>query len=103
MLCGLFILAAVPVSTQHCYHLAINFQEKAVEAWEAHGPSAVDELNEAQRLLEQLKNKAAGLFDQNVMKALPLANSREAGFNSTSEVGVSAIERQRSAIKMLNQ
>ncbi|GJV63330.1 ABC transporter E family member 2 [Tanacetum coccineum] len=34
---------------------AINFQEKAVEAWRGHGPSAQDELKESQRVLHQLK------------------------------------------------
>ncbi|XP_009790958.1 protein KINESIN LIGHT CHAIN-RELATED 2-like [Nicotiana tabacum] len=79
------------------YHLAINFQEKAIEAWEGHGPSAVDELKEAHRLLEQLKKKASGISDGSVMKALPLANSSEAGFSSNSQVGIPVIERQRSA------
>ncbi|KAK4732050.1 hypothetical protein R3W88_025038 [Solanum pinnatisectum] len=78
------------------YQLAINFQEKAIEAWEGHGPSAVDELKEAHRLLEQLKKKASGVSDGNMMKALPLANSSE-------HIVVSAIERQRNATKMLNQ
>lgn len=78
------------------YQLAINFQEKAIEAWEGHGPSAVDELKEAHRLLEQLKKKASGVSDGNMMKALPLASSSE-------QVVVSAIERQRNATKMLNQ
>ncbi|MCE3049829.1 hypothetical protein HAX54_045874 [Datura stramonium] len=85
------------------YQLAITFQEKAIEAWEGHGPSAVDELKEAHRLLEQLKKKAFGVSDGTLMKALPLANSSESGFSSTSQVGVSAIERQRNATKMLNQ
>ncbi|OIT19093.1 hypothetical protein A4A49_42451, partial [Nicotiana attenuata] len=79
------------------YHLAINFQEKAIEAWEGHGPSAVDELKEAHRLLEQLKKKAYGISDGSVIKALPLANSSEAGFSSNSQVGIPVTERQRSA------
>lgn len=41
------------------YALAINFQEKAIDAWTGHGPSASDELKEAQRVLMELKVKAS--------------------------------------------
>lgn len=78
------------------YQLAISFQEKAIEAWEGHGPSAVDDLKKAHRLLEQLKKKTSGVSYENMMKALLLANS-------SKQVIVSAIERQRNATKMLNQ
>lgn len=58
------------------YVLAINFQEKVVQAWESHGPSAQDELKEARRLLEQLKKKAGVLSaEQAVMKALPSSHT----------------------------
>ncbi|KAM7254218.1 hypothetical protein ACFE04_031900 [Oxalis oulophora] len=40
--------------------LAIEFQQRAIDAWESHGPSALDELTEARRVLVQLKEKAYG-------------------------------------------
>ncbi|GKF27899.1 hypothetical protein Tco_0094241, partial [Tanacetum coccineum] len=43
----------------------INFQEKSVEAWRGHGPSAQDELREGQRVLHQLKMKVCGESDDN--------------------------------------
>ncbi|GKE22067.1 ABC transporter E family member 2, partial [Tanacetum coccineum] len=49
----------------HSYALAINFQEKAVEAWRGHGPSAQDELKEGQCVLHQLKVKVCGESDDN--------------------------------------
>ncbi|KAL5712135.1 hypothetical protein ACHQM5_014335 [Ranunculus cassubicifolius] len=55
------------------YPTAIEFQQRAVDAWENHGPSAVDEFREATRILEQLKKKVLGSFKGNIpMKALPL-------------------------------
>lgn len=58
--------------------MAINFQEKVVEAWEGHGQSAEDELEEARRLLEQLKQKARGALSKEVpQKALPLPHTKE--------------------------
>ncbi|GKB56631.1 kinesin light chain-related protein 1, partial [Tanacetum coccineum] len=68
------------------YALAINFQEKAVEAWRGHGPSAQDELKEAQRVLHQLKVKACGESDDN--KALPSTHERRRRSNSSSNVSI---------------
>ncbi|KZV32990.1 hypothetical protein F511_01501 [Dorcoceras hygrometricum] len=59
------------------YPLAINFQEKVVEGWEGHGPSARDEYAEAVQVLEELKDKASGSVYESLMKALPLPLSDE--------------------------
>ncbi|GJW59198.1 kinesin light chain-related protein 1 [Tanacetum coccineum] len=72
-------------SAMKSYSLAINFQEHAVEAWRGHGPSAQDELKEAQRVLHQLKVKACGESDDN--KALPSTHERRRS-NSSSNVSV---------------
>ncbi|KAL9243007.1 hypothetical protein vseg_016949 [Gypsophila vaccaria] len=63
------------------YGLAIEFQQKAVDAWEGHGRSGIDALREARRLLEQLKVKARGklLQDFEPTKALPLPQSTDPG------------------------
>ena len=54
------------------YALAIEFQQRVIDAWESHGSSAEDELREARRLLEQLKKKAHGSRSNELpMKALP--------------------------------
>ncbi|KAJ8749568.1 hypothetical protein K2173_026217 [Erythroxylum novogranatense] len=45
-------------SVMGSYALAVEFQQRVVDAWEGHGPSAQDELTEAHRVLEQLKAKA---------------------------------------------
>ncbi|GJY27361.1 aquaporin NIP2-1-like protein [Tanacetum coccineum] len=74
-------------SAMKSYALAINFQEMAVEAWRGHGPSAQDELKEAQRVLRQLKVKACGESDDN--KALPLTHERRRRSNSNSNSNVS--------------
>lgn len=47
-------------TSQSLYASAMDFQQRVIEAWESHGPSASDELREAYRLLEQLKRKAQG-------------------------------------------
>ncbi|KAL4558686.1 hypothetical protein LXL04_036887 [Taraxacum kok-saghyz] len=61
-------------SAMRSYSLAVNFQEKAIDAWRGHGPSACDELKEAERVLEELKMK---VFDEFVgPKALPANNRR---------------------------
>ncbi|KAG9451904.1 hypothetical protein H6P81_004808 [Aristolochia fimbriata] len=55
------------------YTLAMEFQQRVIDAWESHGPSAKDEFREAHRLLEQLKRKARQPLNENeVPKALPL-------------------------------
>ncbi|XP_051118656.1 protein KINESIN LIGHT CHAIN-RELATED 3 [Andrographis paniculata] len=53
------------------YPLAINFQEKAVEALEGHGRSAEDEAREAIRVLEELKEKASRCVSEALLDALP--------------------------------
>ncbi|CAA2959881.1 Hypothetical predicted protein [Olea europaea subsp. europaea] len=72
------------------YPLAINFQEKVVEAWEGHGPSAQDELKEATRVLEQLKSKAHGSSFESLTKAFPLPLGSEgiSGRNLKSRVSI---------------
>ncbi|XP_059433541.1 protein KINESIN LIGHT CHAIN-RELATED 1-like [Corylus avellana] len=58
--------------TMRSYALAIEFQQRVIDAWESHGSSAEDELREARRLLEQLKKKACGSSSNDLpMKALP--------------------------------
>ncbi|WCJ38374.1 Tetratricopeptide repeat (TPR)-like superfamily protein [Euphorbia peplus] len=58
--------------------LAIEFQQQVIDAWESHGPSAQDELDEACRLLEQLKSKTHGASaNQLPLKALPLPSGRQ--------------------------
>ncbi|KAF8394289.1 hypothetical protein HHK36_020495 [Tetracentron sinense] len=60
------------------YPLAMEFQQRVIDAWESHGPSARDEFREAHRLLEQLKKKARGSLSEEVpIKALPLPQTRE--------------------------
>ncbi|XP_021770198.1 protein KINESIN LIGHT CHAIN-RELATED 2-like [Chenopodium quinoa] len=61
-------------ASMESYALAIEFQQKAVDAWGGHGKNAEDELREACRILEQLKIKALGGFSSKVLptKALPL-------------------------------
>ncbi|KDP26549.1 hypothetical protein JCGZ_17707 [Jatropha curcas] len=62
------------------YSLAIEFQQQVIDAWESHGPSARDELLEAQRRLEQLKAKARGAsINQLPTRALPLPHSSPSG------------------------
>ncbi|KVH94316.1 Tetratricopeptide-like helical [Cynara cardunculus var. scolymus] len=65
------------------YALAINFQEKAIDAWSGHGPSAHDELKEARRVLEELKVKACGgSEDLHSKKALPVQHRRRSSRSS---------------------
>ncbi|KAF9612127.1 hypothetical protein IFM89_038310 [Coptis chinensis] len=60
-------------SAMRSYHLAIDFQQCAVDAWESHGPTAEDELKEATRVLEQLKKEACGSTTEHVLtKALAM-------------------------------
>ncbi|CAK7346423.1 unnamed protein product [Dovyalis caffra] len=65
------------------YSLAIEFQQRAVDAWDSHGPSAQNELMEASRILEQLKTKARDAFtNQLLTEALPMPHSNPSGINS---------------------
>lgn len=62
------------------YALAIEFQQRAIDAWESHGRIAQDELIEARRILEQLKTKARGTStNQLPTRALPLPHSSPSG------------------------
>ncbi|GMH25769.1 hypothetical protein Nepgr_027612 [Nepenthes gracilis] len=45
-------------SSMGSYAVAIEFQQRAIDAWEGHGANAKDELKEARQQLEQLKMKA---------------------------------------------
>ncbi|KAK8963267.1 hypothetical protein KSP40_PGU003424 [Platanthera guangdongensis] len=47
-------------SAMKSYTLALEFQQKVVDAWENHGSSARNELEEASQMLEDLKNKSYG-------------------------------------------
>ncbi|CAK9150016.1 unnamed protein product [Ilex paraguariensis] len=81
------------------YSLAFNFQEKAIEAWEGHGPSAQDELKEAKRLLEQLKKKARDASsNEPPIKALPFPHTNEFNNTGASQPGVSVSEKRSSAV-----
>ncbi|XP_073156309.1 protein KINESIN LIGHT CHAIN-RELATED 2 [Henckelia pumila] len=75
------------------YPIAINFQEKVVEGWEGHGPSARDEYDEAVQVLEELKNKASGSVMESLMKALPLPQSDEISTAKDLECNTPAVER----------
>lgn len=58
--------------------MAIEFQQKAVNAWVGHGRTAENELREARRLLKQLKEKALGAsLKDHPTKALPLPQSSD--------------------------
>ena len=71
------------------YTLAIEFQQRVIDAWEGHGPSAEDELREAQRILEELKTKARGTSTNRLpTKALPLPQNSLAARNSQPSVPV---------------
>ncbi|KAL6208741.1 hypothetical protein ACLB2K_019686 [Fragaria x ananassa] len=69
------------------YALAIQFQLQVVDAWESHGPSAHDELREAQRILEELRKKARGTFsnDERTIKALPLPQTHPSAWRSQAD------------------
>ncbi|KAH9605389.1 hypothetical protein KSS87_000469 [Heliosperma pusillum] len=77
------------------YPIAIEFQQKAVDAWAGHGGSAEDELKEARRLLEQLKVQARGASSKDYpTKALPLPHSTDATRGLLPPQPSSAIARQ---------
>ncbi|KAG9155675.1 hypothetical protein Leryth_003943 [Lithospermum erythrorhizon] len=76
------------------YDLAINFQNKVIEAWEDHGPSAEDELEEAQRLLEELKNKAREEMAKSLLKAMPVGANDGSVLYEDSQIRVPVIENK---------
>ncbi|XP_072960010.1 protein KINESIN LIGHT CHAIN-RELATED 2-like [Typha angustifolia] len=57
------------------YTLAMDSQQRVIDAWERHGSSAIEDLREAHRLLQQLKKKAQGspsaVFPANSLPLLP--------------------------------
>lgn len=61
------------------YALALEFQQRVVDAWGSHGPSAKDGLREATRLLEQIKKKAfESLANAGSQETLPLSHGSDA-------------------------
>ncbi|KAJ0966615.1 hypothetical protein J5N97_023532 [Dioscorea zingiberensis] len=59
-------------STMGSYVLALEFQQRVVDAWGSYGPNGTNELREAERRLDELKKKACGsLSDMVLRKALP--------------------------------
>ncbi|KAI9119325.1 hypothetical protein K1719_010000 [Acacia pycnantha] len=76
------------------YGLAIEFQQQAIDAWESHGAGAADELREAHRLLEQLKQKASTASSNEFpTKALPLPDTPQPP--SISQPNISLQSRSR--------
>ena len=79
------------------YPLAIKFQEQVIDAWEGHGPSAQDELKEAQRLLEQLKKKSQGASSiEPPIRALPSPHNSHV-FTRSSQAAVPINEKLSNA------
>ncbi|MBA0709891.1 hypothetical protein Golax_024909 [Gossypium laxum] len=73
-------------SAMGSYTLAIEFQQRVIDAWEGHGPST-EELREAQHALEELKTKARGTSTNRVpTKALPLPQYSLASRNSQPSI-----------------
>lgn len=60
------------------YTLALEFQQKVVDAWASHGSSAKDELKEAIRLLEELKKKAFGPLSEALVQEVLSSPKAEA-------------------------
>ncbi|KAL7113077.1 hypothetical protein ACP275_04G041000 [Erythranthe tilingii] len=64
------------------YPLAINFQEKVVESLEGHGASAEDELKEAVKIMEQLKEKASIQVSEALLSSMPFPDNDDEPFSS---------------------
>lgn len=76
------------------YGLAIEFQQQAIDAWESHGAGAADELKEAHRLLEQLKQKAsAASANEFPSKALPLPDTPQPPSSSQPNISFQSSSR----------
>ncbi|KAL4362288.1 hypothetical protein GQ457_04G027260 [Hibiscus cannabinus] len=74
-------------SAMGSYPLAIEFQQRVIDAWEGHGPSAEVELREAREVLEELKTKARGRSTNMLpTKALPLPQHSLTSRNSQPNV-----------------
>ncbi|CAL9089602.1 protein KINESIN LIGHT CHAIN-RELATED 2 [Musa acuminata AAA Group] len=64
--------------TMGSYTLALEFQQRVVDAWRSHGSNAKDELEEAAKHLEELKKKAFGsLTEEVIQEALSLASRND--------------------------
>ncbi|MBA0680686.1 hypothetical protein Goari_012373 [Gossypium aridum] len=75
-------------SAMGSYTLAIEFQQRVIDAWEGHGPST-EELREARHALEELKTKARGTSTNRVpTKALPLPQYSLASRNSQPSISL---------------
>lgn len=61
------------------YDLAMEFQQKAIDAWKGHGRNTEDEIKEACRLMDQLRMKALGGSPKGAFssKALPLPHGSD--------------------------
>ncbi|KAE8681778.1 RING-H2 finger protein ATL1-like [Hibiscus syriacus] len=74
-------------SAMGSYPLAIEFQQRVIDAWEGHGASAEAELREAQEVLKELKIKARGKSTNlHPTKALPLPQHSLASRNLQPDV-----------------
>ncbi|XP_028555823.1 protein KINESIN LIGHT CHAIN-RELATED 2-like isoform X2 [Dendrobium catenatum] len=73
-------------SAMQSYTLALEFQQKVVDAWASHGAVARDELKEANRILEDLKKKSFGWIpDLIVEHAKSLAEGNDTAPTKTWE------------------
>ncbi|MBA0853442.1 hypothetical protein Goshw_017605 [Gossypium schwendimanii] len=82
------------------YTLAIEFQQRVIDAWEGHGPST-EELREARHALEELKTKARGTSTNRVpTKALPLPQYSLASRNSQPSIPLT--KNSASSIRLEN-
>ncbi|CAN6461549.1 unnamed protein product [Victoria cruziana] len=70
------------------YKLAMEFQQRVIDAWESHGPNASDEVREAERLLFQLQKKAVA-ESGNCGDSPPLPQSGEAISGKCLDLGLS--------------
>ncbi|TVU27682.1 hypothetical protein EJB05_19179, partial [Eragrostis curvula] len=70
-------------NTMGSYALAMEFQKRVVDSWRNHGPDARDELKEAIRLYNQIKEKAlASLLPEDSTTALPEPQELESDSDS---------------------
>ncbi|XP_017623478.1 protein KINESIN LIGHT CHAIN-RELATED 2-like isoform X1 [Gossypium arboreum] len=80
-------------SAMGSYTLAIEFQQRVIDAWEGHGPSAEEEPREARHALEELKTKARGTSTNRVpTKALPLPQHSLASRNLQPSIPLTQIQ-----------
>ncbi|MBA0554723.1 hypothetical protein Golob_013816 [Gossypium lobatum] len=87
-------------SAMGSYTLAIEFQQRVIDAWEGHGPGT-EELREARHALEELKTKARGTSTNRVpTKALPLPQYSLASRNSQPSIPLT--KNSASSIRLEN-